>query len=359
MIMRRFLFGIVGGGWRSEAYLRIARELPDRFGVSGIVVRDAAKGAHMEQQWGLPTYRTLEEMAGKTTPDFVVACVPWPVTPTVIRWCASCEMPVLAETPPAPDNAALDALLAEIPSTAKVQVAEQYPFQPHLAAAIAVAQGGKLGEISQVQLSVAHGYHGVAIMRKLLGIRCAPAAIDGFAFSTPLVNGPDRDGAPREETIIDSSQTMNSVRFGNKIAILDFTGDQYFSWIRSQRLLVRGERGEINNEEVRYLRDFRTPMRARFLRDNAGENGNLEGYWLKGIQLAGEWVYRNPFVGARLCDDELAMATCLHKMGNYTQGGESFYSLAEGAYDHYLGNLIDESAQQGKQIAAPVPAWMR
>ncbi len=356
--MRHINFGIVGGGWRTEAYLRIARELPEQFAVSGMVVRDPVKAEHIEGRSGVATYRTLEEMTEKTRPDFVVASVPWPVTPEVIRWCAARELPVLAETPPAPDNAALTSLLAEIPATAKVQVAEQYPFQPHLAAAIAVVQSGKLGEISQVQISVAHGYHGVAIIRKLLGIRAAAAVIDGFAFMSPLVNGPGRDGAPTEESIGGSYQTINSIRFGEKVAIFDFTGDQYFSWIRSQRILVRGERGEINNDIVRYLHDFRTPIRAQFTRDNAGENGNLEGYRLKGIQLAGEWVYINPFAAARLCDDELAIATCLQKMALYIEGGESFYSLAEGAYDHYLGNLINESAQGGKKIEAPVPHWI-
>lgn len=356
--MRRINFGIVGAGWRTEAYLRIAKELPERFAVSGMVVRDAEKGARIEQQWGATTYRTLEEMADKTNPDFVVASVPWPVTPEVIRWCAARQLPVLAETPPAPDNESLAALMADIPATAKVQVAEQYHFQPHLAAAIAVARSGLLGEISQVQISVAHGYHGVSIIRKLLGIDSAPAVIDGFAFMSPLVNGPGRDGAPTEEKIGGSYQTINSIRFGEKVAIFDFTGDQYFSWIRSQRILVRGERGEINNDMVRYLRDFRTPIRAQFTRDNAGENGNLEGYRLKGIQLAGEWVYTNPFANARLCDDELAIATCLQKMGEYIDGGESFYSLAEGAYDHYLGNLINESAQGEKKVEAPVPTWM-
>ena len=35
-------FGIIGGGWRSEFYLRIARALPERFHVDGMLVRDPA-----------------------------------------------------------------------------------------------------------------------------------------------------------------------------------------------------------------------------------------------------------------------------------------------------------------------------
>ena len=51
-----------------------------------------------------------------------------------------------------------------------MQVAEQYAFQPLHAARLAFIRAGKLGEISQVQVSVAHGYHGISLIRKFLGI---------------------------------------------------------------------------------------------------------------------------------------------------------------------------------------------
>lgn len=42
--MKKVVFGIVGGGWRTEFYLKIAMALPERFEICGLVVRDVDKG---------------------------------------------------------------------------------------------------------------------------------------------------------------------------------------------------------------------------------------------------------------------------------------------------------------------------
>ena len=49
-------------------------------------------------------------------------------------------------------------------------------------------------------------------------------------------------------------------------------------------------------------------------RINKGEYENAEGYFLKGIMVGERWVYENPFMPARLYDDEIAIAACLQKM---------------------------------------------
>ena len=38
-------FGIVGTGWRSEFFLRIAAACPDKFRVVGLVTRDVARAS--------------------------------------------------------------------------------------------------------------------------------------------------------------------------------------------------------------------------------------------------------------------------------------------------------------------------
>src|SRR5262249_30480009 len=164
----------------------------------------------------------------------------------------------------------------------------------------------KLGTVTQAQVAVAHGYHGVSLIRKFLGVTFEPVAIRARRFVSPLVAGPHRGVLPTQETIVQSSQIIAHLDFGDNLGIFDFTVDQYHPWIRSPRLLVRGERGEINNTEVRYLVDFCTPLNYTLSRRDAGHGGNLEGFYLKGIWGGNEWLYTNPFIPARLNDDEIA-----------------------------------------------------
>jgi predicted dehydrogenase len=355
--MEPVIFGIIGGGWRADFFLRAAEALPERFTVGGMLVRDAGKGEAITQRWGTPTYRTLDELLKTPQLKFIVISVPWADSPAMIRELAERKMPALAETPPAPDLPTLIALDDVIRRGARVQVAEQYAFQPLHAARIKLAQSGRLGQISQAQVSIAHGYHGASLMRKFMGLTYEDATIRAREVASPIVTGPGRDGPPGEESVPESKQLLAWLDFDGKFGVFDFTGDQYFSWVRTNRLLVRGERGEIHDAEVRYLRDHRTPIEMAFRRANAGENGNLEGLYLKGILLGDEWIYSNPFAPARLTDDEIAVATCLAKMAEYAEGGPDFYSVPEASQDHYLAMMIAEAARTGDSIRTERQPW--
>jgi predicted dehydrogenase len=291
----KVVFGIIGGGWRAEFYLRIAQALPQRFEVGGMVVRDPDKARALEEKFHVPTYRKLDDMllAG-LAPAFVLVSVPWAECPGYIQQLAEREIPVLSETPPAPDLQGLLDLHKYTQAGAKIQVAEQYPFQPRHQAMLHVVRSGLLGEIGHAQVSTAHGYHGIALMRQLLGAGFGQVKITAKRFASPITAGPNRKGPPQKEEIVNSNQDIAFFEFDGKHGVFDFTGDQYFSWIRSSRMLVRGVKGELANDTVRYLEDYRTPVQLNLNRVNAGENGNLEGYYLKGILCGSEWVYVNP-----------------------------------------------------------------
>lgn len=349
-------FAMIGGGWRTEFYLRIAKALPERFTISGMLVRDPAKGQAIEQTWGVPTHRTLDDLL-RANPQFVVTCVSWEANPGLVQELAARQVPVLSETPPAPDVERLAALWALVERGARIQVAEQYIYQPHHAARLALVASGALGRVSQAQVSACHGYHGISLIRHFLGIGFENARITARRFVSPLVAGPDRRGPPKEERLVNSTQTIAWLDFGDRLGVYDFTGDQYFSWVRGQRLLVRGERGEIIDQQARYLLDYLTPVEVEFRRVVAGANGNLEGHYLKGILVGGYWAYRNPFVPARLTDDEIAVATSLAGMADYVAGGPPVYALAEACQDRYLDIMIEQALKTGTTVETSTQPW--
>lgn len=356
--MDRIRFGIVGAGWRTAFYLRIARAIPERFEVLGVVVRNKERAQAISDTWNIPTFRTSDEMLAQTNPSFVVSSVSWASAPQVIQDLVKQDMPVLSETPPAKDEQALCELWHAVDGpNARVQIAEQYWAQPHHAARLAFAATGKLGDISQAQLSVAHGYHGINLMRRFLNIGFESPTITARQFISPIIAGPGREGPPSEEKTVESRQVFYFLDYGDKLGIIDFDDEQYFNWFRAQHVLVRGSRGEITDMQATYLKDINTPIRCEFIRHESGPNGNLEGHTLKGIQAGEEWLYRNPFASAALPDEEIAIATCLLRMQEYIEHGKSFYSLAEACQDHYLYCLCERAIANKETIQARPQPW--
>ena len=349
-------FGIIGAGWRAEFYLRIAAALPDRFRVTGVVTRDAARAERIRTMWGVPVHASIGELLA-APPAFVVLSVPRTESARLLLRLAKQGVAVLTETPPAGDLGGLSSLRYLAASGARIQVAEQYQFQPLHAARLALVRSGALGNVTQAQVSVAHDYHGINLIRQYLGAGFADVTIRARQFASPIVEGPGREGPPTEERIAASDQVLAWLDFGDRLGVYDFTGDQYFSWIRSPRVLLRGERGEINGTTVRGLVDAATPASFELLRRDTGHDGNLEGLHHVGITAGEAWVYRNPFAPARLADDEIAVATCLARMAEYLEGGPSFCSLAEGAWDHEVGLRIAEAVASGEEVRASGSIW--
>jgi hypothetical protein len=354
-------FSIIGGGgFRAQYFLRIARALPDQFRVSGMVVRDEARGRAMEQEWGVVTYRSLESLLAKEEPSFVVVSVSPSACADYLRQLAALGLPVLAETPPAPDLAGLIRLHEDLTTTgAKVQVAEQYQFHPLNRARLALIAEGRLGPVTQATISISHLYHAASLMRVMLGIRDEDAEIRGLRFTSDWVAGPTRSGPPSQDTLVPSVRDLAWLDFGDRLGIYDFTGNQHRSWIRSNHLSVRGQRGEIFDQRVRIQDPSCTPLEYSLTRINRGEWENQEGYFLAGIMAGDSWAYTNPFQPGRLYDDEIAIATCLAKMGEYAAGGPAFYGLPEASQDHYLGMMIERAVRTGEVVRTTPQPWAR
>jgi len=358
VISTQTTFGVIGSGWRSAFFLRLARSAPDRFRATGVVTRSAERGAEITSEWGVPSFRSVADLLAAEAPDFVIPSVPWPVTPEVTREAVALGARVLAETPPAPDLPGLRALWADVGGSGLVQVAEQYLLMPGHAARLAVVKEGIVGEPTSVQVSSTHLYHAVSMIRWLLGVGFEPAVVSARSFTAPLADPLTPDGWTGDSTPKDISTTLATLDFGGRMGLYDFTDNQWWNPLRSRRIVVRGSLGELVDDHVVRLVDPTTPVESQLVRRQTGIDLNLEGFDLDHISFDGRVVYRNPFQGSRLSEDDIGVASLLERTGAWARGeGPEPYPLAEGLQDHLISLAIEESLATGRDVTTTTEAW--
>ena len=73
---------------------------------SGIrLARRSEKVNLFARTWGCSTYATMDSMLEKESLDFVITSLPWATNPELIKVLVEHGVPVLLETPPAPEVA--------------------------------------------------------------------------------------------------------------------------------------------------------------------------------------------------------------------------------------------------------------
>jgi predicted dehydrogenase len=351
-------FGVIGSGWRAEFFVRIARLLPERFECVGVVTRTAERGDEVERTWHVPTVRTAAEL---DRPELVVVSTPWPVTPDAVRELVARGVPVLAETPPAPDAAGLRALWADVGSSGLVQVAEHSPFMPSHAARIAAVDSGIIGSASSVQISSTHLYHAVALMRRILGAGFAEVVVRATTTTAQLLDPVARDGFTGATEPRDAWNILATLDFGDgRSALYDFTDNQWHNPLRTNRIVIRGSHGEIVDDAVTRWVDERTILTSTINRRVSGLEQNLDGFDLEHLSLDGRVLFRNAFHGARLADDDLAVAGLLAATAAWVRDqAPAPYPLADGCQDHLIGLAIEEAGRTGAPVRTAREAWSR
>ena len=350
-------FGVVGLGWRTQFFLRLARLLP-QVEVVGLVGRTAEKAELMARRWEVPAYGSLAELIAGEHPDFVVISVPWAVSPAMSVAAVELGVPVLCETPPAPDLDGLRGLWQSVGAGGLVQIAEQHPFMPSHASRLALARSGAIGKVTSVQVSSTHMYHAVSLMRAFLGNPFEPATVSAREFVAPLINPLVRDAWTDDDQPKEAKTIIATIDFGGSMGLYDFTDNQWHNQLRSRRIVIRGSLGEIVNDEVVRLVGPRTIVRSPLVRRQTGYDLDLDAYDTDHISLGDTILYRNPFPTLRLNDEEIAISTMLLAMAAWVRGeGESPYPLADGCQDHMVALAVEESASTGAPVTTSVEAW--
>lgn len=350
--------GFVGGGYRLTPYLAAIRALPDEFEAVGAVVRTQASAERLTAQ-GVPATTSIDAFLAAGPYDFVLLSVPWPEILPMAGRLLDAGATVLSETPIAERTELVGPFLQRYGADARLQSAEQYRFQPMHAARIAVARSGRIGDAVSVTASFAHDYHAMSVVRAALGIGFEPVTATAAVFDDRGVHPLGREGWSEELEVGTSSRTVASLLWQDRgvSAVYDFTGEQYFSPIRSRRLSVRGTHGELAEDRVVSIRVPGQPVAVPLVRNATGVDGDLGGYHLRDIGLGDTVLWRSPFGAARLSDDEIAVATVLRAMSTYADGGAPFYGIADAAEDQYLDELIHRAAAEQRTVTSTPQAW--
>ena len=186
-------FALLGAGWRAGFYYRAVCAIEKRLQICCVVENNPETAEQIKNAWRLPTVKNAGE-ALKFKPDFFVLCLPPAVLPIILCEILKYDVPILTETWAAESVESMISLYEKTKGGRNIQVSEQYPCQPMHSARLSLISSGMLGEVRQVQISAAHGYHGMALIRRYLGTGYAACTVEGRRFSMNAVKGPGRQG---------------------------------------------------------------------------------------------------------------------------------------------------------------------
>ena len=319
-------FAVIGSGWRSLFYVRIARALPDMFELTALLFRGQEKADRIQKEYGIHT-TTSEDEVIVSKPDFVVSAVNKSSMSDVVRYWAAKGIPVLSETPAGLDIDTLKAIRQDVENGARIQVAEQYFLYPSIKAVIDECKSGTIGEPVSLTISAMHDYHAASVIRRMLDTGLEDVTVTGKTFSMKVTDTRTRYEVLTEGRVVEKEEKHLIMEYADgKTAFYDFMSDQYRSPIRNRYINLRGTRGEIINDTVYYLD-----------KDNLATCKKLD--------------IKNPYGYAGLSEDEAAITGILLGMKEYVDKGKEVYPMNEALYDAYMGILMCEAGKPGyKQV---------
>jgi hypothetical protein len=362
--MGKYHFIIIGSGWRSLYYVRIAKAMPDILRLDAMYCRTQEKADKMAEEFSIHTTTSIEECVGYK-PDFAVVAVnKTSICDVSIEWMDR-GITVLSETPAALDMDSLKKLyryhMSDDKTDKKQVVAEQYREYPYNKARINLVNSGVLGDISCLNISIAHEYHGFSLIRAYLGIK----PDENYTVSGKIYEFPTTQTLTRYDKFTDGrtapkKRCVAVFEFeSGKVAWYDFDSEQYRSPIRKNMIKVQGGRGELINNELYYLDENNVGRKETIVTDinkvmTGNGNPNLaQVNEIKKIAFGDKILYE-PVWGLRgLSEDETAIATLMCKTAEYSRGQAlPPYSLENALADAYAAILLDEAVRTSNKVSS-------
>ena len=350
--MNKIRYAIVGNGWRAMFFVRAALNLPELFELTGVLCRSEEKAKAFEAAHGVKAFYELDALL-ETKPDFVVSCLTKAATPAATMELLRRGVPVLSETPLATDLKTLEEIRTIQQQTGTpLEMAEQYFLYPNHQARRALIEKGLLGEVHNVWMSMMHDYHGISMLRAYLGEESGPVTIHARKLTTPIVHTGGRPGPVAGGEIENEYRVLAQFDFGGgRVGMHDFAGSQYHSVIRTNHLRILGTRGEIFDDEVRWVREDGRPAKAELVYHHDEITGTL-----RAIDFDGQRVYENPFRwDVAMTEDDIAVCTVMMRFAAALKGGEMHYPYA--FRDSYLSIVLTELANKDDCATVDALKW--
>ncbi|MFA6785128.1 MAG: Gfo/Idh/MocA family oxidoreductase [Sphaerochaeta sp.] len=342
---------LIGYGWRSLFYYRIIKALPQQFTLVNWVLRSEERASEVRNHYHVET--TCDVRVALAVPhDLVVLCLPSGSLETLLVFLIEQQETILCETGfTALHLETLTSIYAKYrESQSKVLVAEQYYRYPYFHTCHALLP--LLGPLAEVRVACLHDHHGTSIIRHFLGEKGNDCSISASNRTNWIVRTGKRDTIDTDGIRIQTKRTTATLEFKDgKTGYFDFDDVQYHSCIRSSHFSLFGERGEVFDENVRYLNAendgiFQTIQRI----EDGGVNNNPLS--LRAMAFKDEYQFRNPYWPLSFNDDEIALALCLEDACH----GKG-YSLAEALQDSYLAQCMQRSCTEKKTIETESQIW--
>ena len=366
--MKKHRFIIVGSGWRSLCYVRIAKALPEVFELCAMLCRTEEKAERMARENNIYTTTSIEECKAMN-PDFVVVVVNKASIADVSMEWMEYGFTVLCETPAALDTDMLNQLWKVHCAGGRLMVAEQYKYDPVYGTQLKLLGRGIIGEPSYLHISLAHEYHGASLMRAYLGVASSmPFTVSAKTYAFPTVETMSRYEKFTDGRVADKKRTIGTFAFADgKVAVYDFDSEQYRSPIRNNYIKLQGVRGEMKDNVFYWLDDRNEPRKSclvskdvQFMR--ASDNPNLqytsECEEIRVVQEGetDELVYEAPFGLCGISQGETAVAILMKQAAEYDRK-RAEHDLRDTLQDAYMAILMKQAVETGETISSQVQAW--
>lgn len=294
----------LGLGYRSKFFIDNINKMDDTE-IIGALVRDEKTIYEPLKSYNIFLTKD-KEVITKLKPDFIINTASKKINYSLSKYFLEYGIPVLQETPIALNHDEIDSM---VKYKGLYQIAEQYQFYDYFMNIKEMVNKGYLGKINNIIISYAHDYHAISIIRHLVG-DFNKVNIIGRTFTENICHTKTRYDEFHDGAINKYISKQFLIDWDDIKIIYDFNSEEYRSSIRMPYIVIRGERGEIINDNINYLDE-----------ENNYINEKIDGY--------------NSY------DDNIPVKRVLLKMIDFVKNKNEFYKLEYAIDDSHLSIILN------------------